>query len=77
MNPERLLIPIIRKVKMATVYHFLPWISAPGTLQSSLSTYNRTSHLDERKKMMQTWADYLDNLKSGAKVIQISERSAG
>ncbi len=27
--------------------------------------YNRTSHLAERKKMMITWADYLDNLKSG------------
>lgn len=26
--------------------------------------YNRTSHLDERKKMMQIWADYLDKLKS-------------
>jgi len=31
--------------------------------------YNRTSHLAERKKMMQTWADYLDELKAGAKVI--------
>jgi integrase len=31
--------------------------------------YNRTAHLDERKKMMQTWADYLDGLKAGAKVI--------
>jgi integrase len=31
--------------------------------------YNRTSHLVERKKMMQTWADYLDGLKAGAKVI--------
>jgi integrase len=31
--------------------------------------YNRTAHLAERKKMMQTWADYLDGLKSGAKVI--------
>ncbi len=39
--------------------------------------YNRTTHLVARKKMMQTWADYLDNLKNGAKVIQISERSAG
>lgn len=28
--------------------------------------YNRTSHLPERKKMMQTWADYLDGLKAGA-----------
>ena len=26
--------------------------------------YNRTSHLSERHKMMQTWADYLDNLKA-------------
>lgn len=31
--------------------------------------YNRTSHLTERKKMMQTWADYLDKLKAGAKVL--------
>ena len=31
--------------------------------------YNRTAHLAERKKMMQTWADYLDGLKVGAKVI--------
>jgi integrase len=38
--------------------------------------YNRTSHLDERMKMMQQWADYLDNLKSGAKVIRISDRTA-
>ena len=27
--------------------------------------YNRTSHLAERRKMMQTWADFLDGLKSG------------
>ena len=26
--------------------------------------YNRTAHLEERKKMMQHWADYLDELKS-------------
>ena len=25
--------------------------------------YNRTAHLEERKKMMQEWADYLDDLK--------------
>jgi integrase len=31
--------------------------------------YNRTSHLAERRKMMQTWSDYLDGLKQGAKVI--------
>jgi integrase len=26
--------------------------------------YNRTAHLDERHKMMQSWADYLDGLKA-------------
>lgn len=26
--------------------------------------YNRTKHLDERRKMMQEWADYLDELKA-------------
>ena len=31
--------------------------------------YNRTAHLPERKKMMQSWADYLDSLKAGAQVI--------
>jgi integrase len=33
--------------------------------------YNRTAHLNERRKMMQIWADYLDGLKAGAKVIPI------
>jgi integrase len=27
--------------------------------------YNRTAHLAERRKMMQAWADYLDDLKAG------------
>jgi integrase len=31
--------------------------------------YNRTAHLPERHKMMQSWADYLDSLKTGAQVI--------
>jgi integrase len=38
--------------------------------------YNRTSHLAERRKMMQTWADYLDGLKTGAKVIPIRGKNA-
>lgn len=32
--------------------------------------YNRTAHLAERAKMMQAWADYLDQLRVGAKVIE-------
>jgi integrase len=31
--------------------------------------YNRTSFLPERQLMMQLWADYLDGLKRGARVI--------
>ena len=34
--------------------------------------YNRTAFLEDRRKMMQQWADYLDNLKVTAKVIPIS-----
>ena len=38
--------------------------------------YNRTAHLAERKKMMQVWADYLDGLKAGAKVIPFKREAA-
>lgn len=34
--------------------------------------YNRTAHLPERQKMMQQWADYLDQLRNGATVIPIT-----
>ncbi len=37
--------------------------------------YNRTAHLPERRKMMQTWADYLDGLKAGAKVIPLRKNA--
>ena len=33
--------------------------------------YNRTSHLQERKLMMQGWADYLENLKKQAKASNV------
>ena len=33
------------------------------------AAYNRAQYLNERRKMMQSWADYLDNLKQGAAVI--------
>jgi integrase len=37
--------------------------------------YNRTKHLKERYRMMQTWADYLDGLKTGAKVIPLKKKA--
>jgi integrase len=33
--------------------------------------YNQAKYLDERRKMMQAWADYLDGLRSGANVVPI------
>jgi integrase len=35
--------------------------------------YNRTTKLPQRKEMMQLWADYLDGLKAGAKVIPLKK----
>jgi integrase len=40
--------------------------SVPDALGSA---YNRTKFLDQRKAMMQQWADYLDELKAGAKIV--------
>jgi integrase len=36
--------------------------------------YNRTEFVDQRRKMMQAWADYLDKLRRGAPVVSIGRR---
>lgn len=41
------------------------------------ATYNRAEHLPERRRMMQKWADYLDALKAGGKVVQIHRENVG
>lgn len=33
--------------------------------------YNRTTHIEQRRDMLQTWADYLDKLKVGAEVVPL------
>lgn len=33
--------------------------------------YNRTTHLDARRVLMQKWADYLDKLRIGGDVIKL------
>lgn len=38
--------------------------------------YNRTQFLEQRRDMMAKWADYLDKLREGAKVIPLSPRTA-
>ncbi len=38
--------------------------------------YNRTEFIEQRRAMMQTWADYLDKLRQGAEVAPIQGRAA-
>jgi integrase len=40
------------------------------------ASYNHAQHLSERKRMMQHWADYLDGLRTGAKVVTLHARRA-
>lgn len=39
------------------------------------AAYNRAQRLTERRKMMQAWADYLDELKAGGKVVPIRHKA--
>lgn len=40
------------------------------------AAYNRAQYLDERKQMMQSWADYLDGLRAGGKIVAIKRKGA-
>ena len=40
------------------------------------NAYNRTAHLAKRRQMLQRWADYLDQLRTGAEVIQLPTKAA-
>ena len=35
------------------------------------AAYHRSEYLDDRRRMMQAWADFLDGLKAGADVIPL------
>jgi integrase len=37
--------------------------------------YNRTEFVDQRRAMMQSWADYLDILRDGAKIVSLRKAS--
>jgi integrase len=39
------------------------------------AAYNRASRMAERRKMMQSWVDYLDGLKAGAVIIPLHRAS--
>jgi len=38
--------------------------------------YNRTEYVEQRRSMMQVWADYLDRLRAGAEVVQLMPSAA-
>ncbi len=40
-------------------------------VQGVKGVYQKAKYIDERTRMMQAWADYLDNLKNGALVVPI------
>jgi hypothetical protein len=35
------------------------------------AAYNRAQRLDERRKMMQAWSDYIDGLRAGNNVVPL------
>ena len=41
------------------------------------AAYNRAERLDERRKMMQQWADYLDGLRQGNNVVNLKRHRTG
>jgi integrase len=46
--------------------------AVPDTLGQA---YNRTRYLKQRREMMSAWANYLDELKAGAKVFHMPARA--
>mgnify|MGYP001470024457 CR=1 FL=1 len=38
------------------------------------AAYNYAEHLDERRRMMQWWADYLDQLRTGVEVQPLEQQ---
>lgn len=39
--------------------------------------YNRAEHMPERRRMMQSWADHLDELRKGGEIIPFKAKSGG
>lgn len=64
----RTILDEVLKVRPEYIEHQL----AHAVKDANGTAYNRTKFLPERRKMMQQWADYLDKLKAGAKVISIN-----
>lgn len=66
----------------STLLHEMGWppeiieLQLAHAQQSQVAAaYNRSQRLEERRKMLQAWADYLDALRDGGKVITLRHRS--
>lgn len=68
------------RASASTLLHELGW--APEVIELQLAhaqrsqvaaAYNRSARLEERRRMMQTWADYLDSLRDGANVVALGQ----
>ena len=67
----------------STRLHELGWRSEVIELQLAHAdkntvrgVYNRAEYLEERRRMMQAWADYLDSLKAGGKVLAFKREAS-
>ena len=65
----RTILDEVLKVRVDFIEHQL----AHAVRDANGRAYNRTAHLDERHKMMQLWADYLDSLKNGAQILEFKK----
>ena len=54
---------------------FIEYQLAHAVRDANGRAYNRTSFLEERRRMMQQWSDYLDKLKD-PKVVQMRGRAS-
>lgn len=68
----------------STILHEQGWPSdvierqlAHGERNKVKASYNFAQHLPERRRMMQAWADYLDALREGGKVVPLFKATAG
>jgi integrase len=48
---------------------------AHGERNKVRAAYNRAQYIDERRKMMTSWADFLDGVKAGANIVPMKRRA--
>jgi len=57
--------------KLGAEAHLLEHSLAHAVRDANGRAYNRTTHLEDRRVLMQRWSDYLDELRGGAKIVHL------